>query len=216
MVDPFAHRLEKLYTGVVFDCMSAIGLAEQVLPPQIQGLAADHRVAGPVWTVSGVRTAAITPHESLIKWTEFLSAAPPEHVVVCQPNDSTIAHMGELSSETLKKKGVLGFVVDGGCRDVNQVLAQDFPVFCRYRTPADIAGRWRVDEMGKAVRIGNTTVCTGDYLIGDRDGVVVIPHHQAASVIAAAEAAVSSENKVREAILAGEDPKDAYLKHGKF
>ena len=52
--------------------------------------------------------------------------------------------MGELSAETLKFRGVRGYVVDGGCRDVDFILKLGFPVCCRYYTPADIVGRWVV------------------------------------------------------------------------
>lgn len=211
-----SERLGALYTGVVYDALSEMGLAGQALPAAIQGLDPGRRLAGPVWTLSGVRTPSISRDDSLRRWTEFLSAAPAGHVVVCQPNDLDIALMGELSAETLKSRGGLGYVVDGGCRDIDFILKLGFPVFCRFRTPADIAGRWRVDEMGTSVRIGGLDIHTGDYLIGDRDGVVIVPRAHAEAVIAKAEAAVSAEDKVRAAILAGTDPKDAYLEFGKF
>ena len=54
----------------------------------------------------------------------MLSKAPPGHVLVCQPNNHEVALMGELSAETLKNKGVLGYVVDGGCRDTDFILEQ--------------------------------------------------------------------------------------------
>jgi len=59
-------------------------------------------------------------------------------------------------------------------------------------------------------------ISTGDYLLADQDGVVVIPGPRAAAVIQAAEEAAAVENKVRTAILAGTDPEQAYLKYGKF
>ena len=59
----------------------------------------------------------------------MLSKAPSGAVVMCQPNDGTIAHMGELSAETLKYRGVKGYIVDGGCRDVDFILKLGFPVF---------------------------------------------------------------------------------------
>lgn len=211
-----SERLARLYTGIVYDTLAEIGLAGQALPPAICPLVAGHRLAGPVWTVSGVRTPSIGRDESLLRWTELLSAAPAGHVVVCQPNDSGLAHMGELSAQALKRRGVLGYVVDGGCRDADAIVALGFPVFCRYRTPADITGRWRVDEMGTGVRIGGLDIRTGDYVIGDADGVVIIPGGRAEEVVAKAEAAVGAENEMRAAILAGTDPKEAYLKHGKF
>ena len=209
-------RLARLYTGVVYDTLSDMGLDGQALPPPIQAIDRSKKIAGPVWTLTGVATPTVSRDDALLKWTEFLSAAPKGHIVVCQPNNSTLAHMGELSAETLKYRGIVGYVVDGGCRDVDFILRIGFPVFCRYTTPADIAGRWRVDEMGGTIRIGPLPIATGDYLIGDRDGAVVIPRDRAEAAIAAAEASVASENKVRDAILAGEDPKQAFLKYGKF
>ncbi len=211
-----SERLGALYSGVVYDTLSEMGLAGQALPPAIQALDPERRLAGPVWTLSGVRTPSISRDDSLLRWTEFLSAAPAGHVVVCQPNDDSIALMGELSAETLKSRGGLGYVVDGGCRDIEFILRLGFPVFCRFRTPADIAGRWRVDQMGEPIRIGGVTIATGDYAIADKDGVVVIPAEVAEAVIGAAEAAVGAEDKVRAAILAGTDPKQAFLKYGKF
>ena len=83
--------------------------------------------------------------------------------------------MGELSAQTLAARGVLGYVVDGGSRDTDLVLAQGFPVFCSFLTPSDVVARWIPDRYGEPVTIGEVTIVTGDYLLGDRDGVVIIP-----------------------------------------
>ena len=210
------ERLGKLYTGVVYDTLSDLGQPDRALPPAIRALVPGPVLAGPVWTMTGVRAPAASPDETLRAWTGFLSEAPAGHVVVCQANDDTIALMGELSAETLKFRGVLGYVVDGGTRDVDFIERLGFPVFCKFATPADIAGRWRVGETGGAVRIGNVDIATGDYLIADRDGAVVVPREHAETVVERAEAAVAAENKVRGAILSGMDPRDAYSVFGKF
>ena len=210
------ERLGKLYTGVVYDTLSDLGQPDRALPPAIRALVPGPVLAGPVWTMTGVRAPTASPDETLRAWTGFLSEAPAGHVVVCQANDDTIALMGELSAETLKFRGVLGYVVDGGTRDVNFIERLGFPVFCKFATPADIAGRWRVGETGGAVRIGNVDIATGDYLIADRDGVVIVPRVHAETVVERAEAAVAAENKVRGAILSGMDPREAYLAFGKF
>ena len=64
--------------------------------------------------------------------------------------------------------------------------------------------------------IGPVNVFTGDFLLADQDGIVVVAGDRAAEVIGAAEEAAAVENKVRTAILAGIDPEQAYLKYGKF
>ena len=146
----------------------------------------------------------------------MLTAAPTGAVVVCQPENQEIALMGELSSEAMKSRGVRGYVVDGGCRDTAFIRRLAFPVYCRFNTPRDIVGRWLTDGLGRHVTIGAVEIFTGDYLLADQDGVVVISRSMAAEVVQAAEDAAGVENKVRTAILGGTDPEQAYLKYGKF
>ena len=209
-------RLQACYTGVVHDVMRERGLRNFVLPSTIRPLIPEKRLAGPVFTLSGRIEPTADPHETLLQWTGFLGKARPGSVVVCQPNDSTIAHMGELSAETLQRRSVLGYLVDGGCRDVERVVKIGFPVFCRYATPRDVVGHWLPDGMDVPIRIGETDIHPGDYLLADRDGTCVLPRAGAVEIVTAAEAAMQTENKVRRAILDGMDPQEAYLKHGKF
>ena len=133
------------------------GLKGGILPSDIRPVDPDVSVVGKVWTCSGAMVEGTTQDESLLSWTGMLSAAPSGSVVVCQPNDSTIAHMGELSAETLKFRGVKGYVVDGGNRDTDFILKLGFPVFCRYLTPSDIVARWQVLTMGEPISIGDVS-----------------------------------------------------------
>jgi regulator of RNase E activity RraA len=209
-------RLERCYTGALYDVLRELGVADCVLPPAIRPLDPAHRLAGPVFTVSGRYDETLDPRNTLLEWTGLLSKAPAGGVVVCQPNDSTLAHMGELSAETLKARGVRGYIVDGGSRDAGSILDIGFPVFCRYLTPRDIVGRWAAEALGEPVQIGGVTVHTGDWVLGDRDGVVVVPAAVAPEAVRRAEEVVPAENQVRRAIRAGMDPQEAYLTYGKF
>jgi regulator of RNase E activity RraA len=137
-------------------------------------------------------------------------------VVVCQPHTREIALMGELSAQTLQARGVLGYVVDGGSRDTELVLAQGFPVFCSFLTPADIVERWIPDAFGEPVTIGTVVIATGDYLLGDRDGVVVIPQSIVEEVVTRTETIVATESDMRRALIGGMDPVEAYHTFGKF
>jgi len=124
--------------------------------------------------------------------------------------------MGELSAQTLQARGVLGYVVDGGSRDTDLVLEQGFPVFCTFLTPSDIVERWIPDRYAEPVTIGTITIRTGDYLLGDRDGVVIIPRELVEEVIAKTEEVVATETDMRRALIGGMDPVEAYEKYGKF
>jgi regulator of RNase E activity RraA len=216
--DPLTERLQRLYASAVHDVLRERGHDAVVLPTTIRPLDPSRKLAGPVWTCSGRMDRTKSRHDTLLGWTTLLSKAPAGHVIVCQPNNHAVALMGELSAETLQAKGVLGYVVDGGCRDCDFILELGFPVFHSFFTPSDVAARWvpDTDRFGEPVTLGDVTVCTGDYLLGDRDGVVVIPRAIAAEVVAQTEAVELTENQVRNAIRGGMDPVDAYLKHGKF
>ncbi|MSQ59320.1 MAG: RraA family protein [Betaproteobacteria bacterium] len=214
--DDLAARLENCHASAVHDVLRAMGYDRCVLPPKIRPLDPTRKLAGEIYTFSGYMDQTRDPHETLVAWTGVLSKAPPGKVLVCQPNTYAVALMGELSAETLKYKGVRGYVVDGRCRDTELILKQGFRVFCNLNTPADIVGRWMPDRFGEPVTIGGVTVCTGDYLLGDRDGVVIIPGKIAHAVVAKTEETLLTENRVRTAILRGMDPQEAYLKFGKF
>ena len=66
------------------------------------------------------------------------------------------------------------------------------------------------------MQIGAVTIATGDFVLADEDGIVVVPRLRAAEVVDAAEYAAGVENKVRTAVLGGVDPEQAYLQYGKF
>ena len=210
------ERLANCYSGVIYDVMRDMGLAPSVLPSDIRPLDPALKLAGPVFTMRGRPDKTVDAHTTLLEWTGFLSKAASGHVVVCQPQDSVRALMGELSAETLKHRGVLGYIVDGGARDVSFIRDIGFPVFCRYTTPVDIVANWIPEAFDEPITIGNVVINAGDYILGDQDGIVVIPAGKAEQVIERAEQAIGTENLVRAAILRGEDPQQAYLQYGKF
>ena len=210
------ERLERCYTGVVNDVMRGMGLRNFVLPPEIRPLFPDRPLAGPVWTVSGHVDEAADRHTTLYEWTGLLAKAKPGHVIVCQPHTHAVALMGELSAETLQFRGIRGYVVDGACRDVEFILRLGFQTCFRHYTPKDIVSFWLPDGFDVPIVIGDVHIHGGDYLLADRDGIVIVPAARAEEVIAAAETAIGTENLIRKAILEGVDPQEAYLKYGKF
>jgi len=214
--EALAARLRACYSGAVHDVLRAMGFERVVLPPSIKAIDPATRLAGPVWTVAGHFDRTKSRDETLLAWCTLLSKAPSGHVVVCQPHNHEIALMGELSAQTLKARGVLGYVVDGGSRDTELVLAQGFPVFCAFLTPADIVERWIPDRFGEPVTIGDVTIATGDFLLGDRDGVVAIPRRVVDAVLTRTEEVVATESEMRRALIGGMDPVEAYRRYGKF
>ncbi len=215
-MDDLTERLTSCYSGVVHDVMREMGLSNFTLPREIRPLFPDRTLAGPVFTVSGHVDTTADPHQTLVEWTGLLSKAKAGHIWVSQPNDDQVAHMGELSGETLMKAGVRGVVTDAAIRDVDFLLEMGLQCWSRGFTPRDIVGYWLPDGFDVAITIGDVTINPGDYCLGDRDGMVIIPAKSAEEITNRALGAISTENKVRTAILAGTDPQQAYLKFGKF
>ena len=210
------ERLEKLYASAVYDVLNAMGHANCVLPHGINALDRDHRLAGQIETMNGDYSEDKDAGETLLAWATVLSKAPSGKVLICQPNTYEVALMGELSAETLNYRGVRGSIVDGGCRDVTFLLKNDFPVFCRFNTPKDICKRWVAESMGQPIEIGGVSISRGDYVLADIDGVVIIPQDLAEAVVAETEAVAVTETDMRDSILGGMDPVDAYRKFDTF
>jgi len=211
-----AERYKRVYTPAIADILDERGLFQQVLPPQIQALAPGMRVAGPAQTVKGTRTTVHKDEYLAIAVRGFAGMEPGTIAVYDTSNDPGTAHWGELVSTAAGLRGCGGAVIDGGVRDVEQIIEMGFPIFARYRTPADIRGRWRYVEVGIPIRIGEVLVHPGDFVVGDPNGVVVVPKDLAVEVLLEAEKVVEMENKIREELRAGEDPMKLYVKYGRF
>ncbi len=211
-----ADRLHACHSSVVHDVMKDLGLQIRVLPRTITGLQSNMKAAGPVFTVRGRPDPTLDKHTSLYEWAGLLSKAPPGHVVVCQPQDDTRALFGGLSAEALQIKQVRGYIVDGGCRDVQAIADQGFPVFSRFATPIDIVCAWRAEAFGEPVAIGGQQVLPQDFVLADRDGIVLIEADHIETVVAAAERKMATEGDMVRAIRAGEDPQAAYVRYRVF
>jgi len=209
-------RFSVLYTGAISDVLDEMGYRKQVLPCEIQGLTIEHRVAGVAMPVEGQSTESEDPEAIFVPVLKMLGDLKRGDVIVSQPHDSVSAHLGELSAESAKFRGARGAVIDGGARDVDYILGLGFPLFCRYRTPRDIVGRWKLVSHGQPIQIGEVIVHRGDFVVGDNDGVLVIPRDMTLEVLRRSEELVATENLVRKAILRGVHPLDAFREYGRF
>ena len=211
-----AARFAAVYTAALADVLDGLGLRAQTLPPEIRPLVPHMRIAGRAFAVEGRPQAGLDYAESITRILECLGAVPAGSVAVYATGDRESAQFGELSATALAARGAAGVVLDGGCRDVEFIERERFPVFCRYATPQDSVPRWLLERHGHEVVIGGVRVATGDWVVGDSDGIVVVPAASAEEVLAAAEGVVGTENEIRAAVRAGVAPLDAYRRYGKF
>jgi regulator of RNase E activity RraA len=216
--DSLPRRFARLYTAAITDVMDDMGLLRQTLPHAIQPLTADMRMAGYAFTARGRRYRG-TPRDrdaTLRRFLGMLGAVPADSVLVLAANDNEAAHFGELSAEWFRARKVRGAVIDGSTRDAASIARLRFPTFVRYRSPQDSVPRWRVSDWGQPLTLGGVRVNLGDVVVGDLDGVVVVPRRVAHEVLQRCERLVGTESKVRTAVKRGLTPLAAYEKFKVF
>jgi 4-hydroxy-4-methyl-2-oxoglutarate aldolase len=212
-------RFAAIYSAALADILDARGLHEQTLPPSIRPLEPGMRVAGPAYTVKGgpaSNTDAASYDAAIRKVLAMLGDVPEGHVAVYACDQDVSAHLGELSVTSLATRGVAGCVLDGGCRDVSFIRDESFPVFSRFVTPEDSTWRWELEVTQIPVTVGSVRIEPGDWVVGDDDGVVVVPQAIAEDVLAEAEAKAATESEIRSAVRGGMPPLEAYERFGTF
>ena len=137
-------------------------------------------------------------------------------MIICQPNNDEVALMGELSAETLQSKGVKGYIVDGGSRDMDFILSIDFPVWSKFYTPRDVVAYWKPTKYEEKIKIGDVEIFNNDYALADIDGVVIVPKKHIEEILVKSEELINTENLLRKAIREGMDPQKAYIKFKAF
>jgi 4-hydroxy-4-methyl-2-oxoglutarate aldolase len=118
---------------------------------------------------------------------DMLGAIFPGAVVVIDPGGETrAAHWGELMSHTAKAKGAAGVVIAGGVRDTPEILKLGFACFRRYHSPRAAVYRYDITDFAVPIRIGGVAIAPGDFVLGDVDGILVLPKAAVDEVIARA------------------------------
>lgn len=188
-------KYRNLYTGHVLDHLGKHG----AMHPSIKPVFAGARVCGPAVTVLG-------PDWRL----RFTAAdiAQPGDIIVMTSGSTEHACFGDVTATRWKAKGIGGFVIDGGVRDIGGLRALEFPTFARNVTPRTFHYPAGLDHGAVNVPIacGGIVVNPGDMIVGDDDGVVVIPRAAAAAVADAALAYLAKETAKKAAFARGEIP----------
>jgi len=133
---------------------------------------------------------------------EAIDKAEKNQIIVVDVNSGKTAIWGELATWSAKLKGLAGVVIDGAVRDLDDIVKIDFPIFCRHISSN--AGEPKgFGEIGAEITCGNQTVRSGDWIIGDDSGVVVVPQEIAQEIANRALDVKEHENRIREEIKSG-------------
>ncbi len=191
-----AH-LSKVPVANVADAQRSFG----IMHPSIRSYTPGLRLAGPAHTAKCYPGSIITVHKAL------LEAKPGEVLVVDGEGDERGAMWGELMTLQAKANHLAGIVIDGPFRDLNAVRQSGFPVFATGVNPR-VGSNRRVGDTQVAVQCGGVVVNPGDFIVGDDDGVAVIPAGQVEALLKAVDAIRTKEIGLRKGIGEGQQLAD--------
>lgn len=218
----FAIVREELYTAVVGDIMDKLGYLHQFLPPQVQPLRDDMFLVGRAMTVLEADCFEDLPGHSnnpVMKqpfglMLEALDDLKEDEIYICTGSSPSYALWGELMATRAQQLGATGAVVNGYSRDTKGILALNFPSFSYGRYAQDQAPRGKVIDYRVPLEIEGVRINPGDIVVGDMDGVCIVPQEIEKEVFKKAIEKARGEKVVQKAILEGMSAKAAFDKYG--
>lgn len=183
------ERLRDLGAATVYEAQGAIGALDSGMKP----LDPQCRIAGPAFTVD------MRPADNLMLHYALLKARPGDVLVVDAKGFLEAGPWGDVLTAQAMKLGLAGLVIHGAVRDASAIVASGFPVFCRGLSIKG-TGKHQPGKVNLPVCIGDVTIHPGDIVVGDRDGVAIVPGDTVDAVIACSEAREAKEAGMRAAI----------------
>lgn len=195
--DEAVERAARLETATLSDALDRLGIVGQCYG--IKGRDPAFRMAGRAFTMRCGPNS--TPPGTV---GDYIDDVPEGAVVVIDNGGRTDATIwGDILTEIAHRRNLAGTLIDGISRDVHLCRSLGYPVFSLDHWMRTGKDRVQVEEMNCAVNIGGARVAPGDILIGDPDGVVVIPRGHEEAVLTAAEEIEAAENHIRSAVRGG-------------
>jgi len=210
----------ELYTAVVGDIMDKMGFLHQFLPPQIKPLRQDMYIVGRAMTVLEADVISErSEHNPILNkpfglMLEALDDLKKNEVYICGGASPTYALWGELMSTRAIKLGAAGAIVDGYSRDSKEILELNFPTFSYGNYAQDQAPRGKVIDFRVPIKINGVKINSGDVVLGDIDGVCIVPREIEQEVFKQAVEKARGEKIVRKKIEEGMSAKEAFEKYG--
>ena len=179
-------------TGNVCDSNGLLGSMD----PGIQALDRNMTVVGRAFTVECPPGDNLTIHKAI------LEAQPGDVLVVNCQGFLHAGCFGELMATACVAKGIAGIVIDGACRDKNDLIEMNFPTFVRATCPNGTV-KETCGQTNVPVVCGGLTVNPGDVIVGDCDGLVVIPQEKAEEVLEKSKLKKAKEAEIRQKLQQG-------------
>ena len=189
--DELFEAFSRVSTCNISDAFHKQGIVHGLIPFIRSG----DRMVGRALTVQ-------TTNGDWAKPVEAIDQAKEGDIIVIDVGGAPVAVWGELASNSAMMMGVKGVVIDGAIRDIDDIKALNFPAFARTAVPN--AGEPKgYGGIGIEITVGGQTVRTGDWIIGDESGLIVVPKEKAVEVANRALAVHENEDRTREEIRRG-------------
>ena len=191
------QKLSALSSTIISDALGRSGGMNHAIRPMYPGA----RCCGPAYTVKNAAKDNLMSHYAL------KHSRPGDVLVLDSSCGRHGSGWGELMSLAAGQKGLGGIVIDGTVRDIDQLPGIGFPVFAR-GVQAEGTVKSTPGEVEGPICCGGVSVLPGDVVIGDENGVVVVPRDRAEAVLEAALNLQAKEEDIRRRIIAGETLSD--------
>lgn len=186
LTDPVIAAFAGLATPTIANALDDVGFAGVCLG--LRQIVPGTRVVGRAVTVRHVVGARGDYTSADFKVGHMIDAAAAGQVIVVEMGGHAISTWGGLATLAATVKGIGGLIVDGGVRDQEEMLQHRLPVFARHMTPLTGRTRLRLADIGEPIRCAGVRVRTGDIIVADGSGVVVVPAEHAEKVAELAQA----------------------------
>lgn len=208
-------RFEQLYTGAVNDVLREFCLLDQALPGHILPLREYRTVAGFAFTVKSAPNCKISGEmEYRTQMLDDLNANA--FIIWDTSKDEKATLWGGVMTATAKGLGVKAACIDGGIRDTHQILDAEFPIFYKHRISNGSLGRCLITHYEIPIKIGDVDIRPGDVVLGDIDGVLVVPRDIAYKVLLRAEEIKANEERIFKWVDEGQSIQEITEKGGYF
>ncbi|WP_243292143.1 RraA family protein [Bacillus sp. FJAT-47783] len=194
----------KLFANIPTTCISDAMQGLNNLDPSIKPLKDEFKGAGRAFTVK------MPVGDNLVVLRAIREAKPGDILVIDAKGDTYRAIAGDFVVGMAKTLGIRGMVVDGVIRDIQGVKALNYPIFCKGTTVA-ASGKAGVGEINVPISCGGVSVNPGDIIVGDADGVVVVPQNIEKDILSKSMKKLDQDIKREEQISGNPDAIRKYL-----